>query len=101
MTDGATVLENEGIFNLFDLTRALSLSNALPPSLPDRLLGPGIRWTNLNPQKIVNRIREIESYEGYEHGFSLSYFADFMKRVSRGERCLHVLFIDNVFFRFF
>lgn len=49
-----------------------------PVTLP--LLGSGIRWTNLNPQKIVNRFREIVSREGAEHAFSLSYFADFMKR---------------------
>ncbi|MPC46902.1 hypothetical protein E2C01_040633 [Portunus trituberculatus] len=40
-------------------------------------LGSGVKWTNLNPQKILDN---MEEYERYKTFFPFSSFDDFMKR---------------------
>ncbi|XP_063841882.1 protein patched-like [Scylla paramamosain] len=54
-------------------------SKLLGPEYPVTVpgLGSGIRWTNLNPQKILDNMKE---FEGYKRFFPFSSFDDFMKR---------------------
>ncbi|XP_069156937.1 protein patched [Procambarus clarkii] len=54
-------------------------SKLLGPDFPVTVpgLGSGVKWTNLNPQKILDKMR---SFKGYENAFPYASFADFMKR---------------------
>ncbi|XP_066986955.1 protein patched [Macrobrachium rosenbergii] len=54
-------------------------SKLLGPETPVTIpgLGPGVNWTNLNPQKIVDKMKMAQKYK---NAFPFSFFADFMKR---------------------
>lgn len=43
----------------------------------DRMLGSGIRWTNLHPQRL------LESMKSFNFNFPFDTLDDFMKRVKR------------------
>ncbi|XP_071538022.1 protein patched [Panulirus ornatus] len=54
-------------------------SKLLGPDFPVTIpvLRSGVKWTGLNPQNILDKMRE---FEGYDNAFPFSSFADFMKR---------------------